>query len=96
MPTRTRIVERLEQRIGLNIAGSSYVDNREAGQLLVIQGSATNNFTGARSAITVKGLILDAAGKIVTPMIIGLAMIESLAIYALVIALILLFANPFM
>ena len=32
-----------------------------------------------------------AAGKIVTPMIIGLAMIESLVIYALVIALLLVF-----
>ena len=54
----------VEQRIGLKIAGSSYVDNRNTGQLLVIQGSATNNFTGARSAITVKGLLLDAQGKI--------------------------------
>ncbi len=37
-----------------------------------------------------------ASGKILTTMLIGLAMIESLAIYALVIALILLFANPFL
>lgn len=36
-----------------------------------------------------------ASGKILTTMLVGLAMIESLAIYALVIALILLFANPF-
>lgn len=36
-----------------------------------------------------------ASGKILTTMLIGIAMIESLAIYALVIALILLFANPF-
>jgi len=54
----------VEQRIGLSIAGSSYVNNRDAGQLLVIQGSATNNFAGARSAITVKGLLLDAGGKV--------------------------------
>lgn len=54
----------VEQRIGLAIAGSSYVDNRDAGQLLVIQGTATNNFAGARSAMTVKGLILDAGGKV--------------------------------
>jgi predicted Zn finger-like uncharacterized protein len=53
----------VEQRIGLTIAGSSYVDNRDAGQLLVIQGSATNNFGGARSAITVKGILVDANGK---------------------------------
>ncbi|WP_034764586.1 ATP synthase F0 subunit C [Chrysiogenes arsenatis] len=37
----------------------------------------------------------NASGKIMTTMIIGLAMIESLAIYALVVALILLFANPY-
>lgn len=37
-----------------------------------------------------------ASGKIMTTMLVGLAMIESLAIYALVIALILLFANPYM
>jgi len=37
----------------------------------------------------------SAAGRIQTAMIIGLAMIESLAIYVLLIALILFFANPF-
>ena len=36
-----------------------------------------------------------ASGKITTTLIIGLAMIESLAIYALVIVLIVLFVNPF-
>jgi F-type H+-transporting ATPase subunit c len=36
-----------------------------------------------------------ASGKITTTLIIGLAMIESLCIYALVVALIILFANPF-
>jgi F-type H+-transporting ATPase subunit c len=36
-----------------------------------------------------------ASGKIMTTMLIGLAMIESLAIYALVVSLIILFANPF-
>jgi F-type H+-transporting ATPase subunit c len=35
------------------------------------------------------------SGKITTTMIIGFAMIESLAIYALVVILILLFMNPF-
>jgi F-type H+-transporting ATPase subunit c len=37
----------------------------------------------------------DAADRISRTLFIGLAMIESLAIYALVVALILLFANPF-
>jgi F-type H+-transporting ATPase subunit c len=36
-----------------------------------------------------------ASGKILTTMLIGLAMIESLAIYALVVSLIILFANPY-
>jgi F-type H+-transporting ATPase subunit c len=36
-----------------------------------------------------------ASGKIMTTMMIGLAMIESLAIYAFVVAMIILFANPF-
>ncbi len=35
-----------------------------------------------------------ASGKITTTLIIGLAMIESLAIYALVVVLIILFVNP--
>lgn len=38
----------------------------------------------------------DVSGKITVTMLIGLAMIESLAIYTLVVDLILLFANPYM
>ncbi|MFP4391537.1 MAG: ATP synthase F0 subunit C [Desulfohalobiaceae bacterium] len=38
----------------------------------------------------------EASGKLTVTMLIGLAMIESLAIYALVVNLILLFANPFL
>jgi F-type H+-transporting ATPase subunit c len=38
----------------------------------------------------------DASDRISRTLFIGLAMIESLAIYCLVIALILLFANPFL
>ena len=38
----------------------------------------------------------EASGKITVTMIIGLALIESLTIYGLVISLILLFANPLM
>jgi F-type H+-transporting ATPase subunit c len=37
----------------------------------------------------------EASGKITVTLLIGLALIESLAIYALVVNLILLFANPF-
>ena len=37
----------------------------------------------------------NASGKIMTTMMIGLAMIESLAIYVFVVSMIILFANPF-
>ncbi len=37
----------------------------------------------------------DVSGKITVTMLIGLALIESLAIYTLVVDLILIFANPF-
>jgi F-type H+-transporting ATPase subunit c len=37
----------------------------------------------------------EAGGKIMVTLILGLAIIESLAIYALVVVLILLYANPF-
>ncbi len=36
----------------------------------------------------------EAQGKILVTMMVGLAMIESLAIYALVIALVIIYANP--
>jgi len=57
--------------------------------------------TGIGQGFAVRGAVEgisrnpSASGKILTSMMIGLAMIESLAIYALVVALIILFANPF-
>jgi F-type H+-transporting ATPase subunit c len=52
---------------------------------------------GRAIASAVEGIARQpgAAARIQTAMIIGLALIESLAIYTLVIAIILLFANPF-
>jgi F-type H+-transporting ATPase subunit c len=47
--------------------------------------------SGATSAV---GRNPEAQGKIMLTMMVGLAMIESLAIYALVIALIIIYANP--
>jgi hypothetical protein len=49
-------------RIGINVSGSSYVKG-EAGQMLVIQGAAVNNHPATRSAITIKGVLLDAQGQ---------------------------------
>ncbi|MBN1882710.1 MAG: ATP synthase F0 subunit C [Deltaproteobacteria bacterium] len=59
------------------------------------------NGTGIGMGSAVRGAVdgvarnPDTYGRILTTMMIGLAMIESNAIYALIIALILLFANPF-
>ena len=56
--------------------------------------------TGLAQGISIKGAVEgiarnpEASGKITVTMLIGLAMIESLCIYALVIALILLYAYP--
>ena len=50
-----------------------------------------NGLNGATNAV---GRNPEAQGKVLLIMIVGLAMIESLAIYALVVALILLYANP--
>ena len=50
-----------------------------------------NGLNGATNAV---GRNPEAQGKILLTMMVGLAMIESLAIYALVVALILLYANP--
>jgi predicted Zn finger-like uncharacterized protein len=49
-------------RIGITIIDSSYV-NGQAGQMLVIQGAAVNNHSTTRSAITVKGVLLNATGQ---------------------------------
>ncbi len=40
-----------------------FVDNTEAGQLFVIQGRAVNEFSEARSAIAVKGVLYNKEGK---------------------------------
>ena len=48
---------------------------------------------GLSSAVSAVGRNPEALGKILITMMVGLAMIESLAIYALVIALVVLYAN---
>jgi F-type H+-transporting ATPase subunit c len=49
---------------------------------------------GLVSAANAVGRNPEAQGKVLIVMMVGLAMIESLAIYALVIALVLIYANP--
>jgi len=59
-------------------------------------GTGIGQGSGVRGACEGVSRNPEASGKILTALILGLAMIESLAIYALVIELILLYANPFM
>lgn len=57
-------------------------------------GTALGMGNGLNGAVNVVGRNPEAQGKILTTMMVGLAMIESLAIYALVIALVIIYANP--
>lgn len=70
----------LATAIGMAIAGGLCGIGQGMGLKAACEGTARNP---------------EAGGKITVTMLIGLAMIESLAIYALVVNLILLFANPF-
>ena len=57
-------------------------------------GTGNGMGAGLNGATNAVGRNPEAQGKILLTMMVGLAMIESLAIYALVIALIMLYANP--
>jgi F-type H+-transporting ATPase subunit c len=57
-------------------------------------GTGLGMGNGLISAANAVGRNPEAQGKILITMMVGLAMIESLAIYALVIALVVLYANP--
>ncbi len=58
-------------------------------------GTAIGQGLAVKSAVEGISRNPGASGKILTNMLIGLAMIESLAIYVLVVCLIILFANPY-
>lgn len=58
-------------------------------------GTAIGQSLAIKSAVEGVARNPGASGKILTTMMIGLAMIESLAIYVFVVAMIILFANPF-
>jgi F-type H+-transporting ATPase subunit c len=57
-------------------------------------GTGNGMGQGLNGATNAVGRNPEAQGKILLTMMVGLAMIESLAIYALVVALIVLYANP--
>lgn len=67
-----------------------------AGVAIAIAAAATGIGQGMAVKSAMEGIARnpEASGKIQVNMIIGLAMIESLCIYALVVALILIYANP--
>jgi F-type H+-transporting ATPase subunit c len=58
-------------------------------------GAGSGMGTALAGATEAVGRNPDAQGKIMLTLMVGLAMIESIAIYALVISLIILYANPF-
>ena len=65
------------------------------GMALAAAGCGIAQGLGLKAACEGTARNPEASGKIAVTMLIGLAMIESLGIYALVVNLILLFANPF-
>lgn len=75
--------------LGLGVIGAAI------GMGLAAAGCGIGQGFGLRAACEGIARNPDAAGKIQVCLILGLAFIESLSIYALVVNLIILFANPF-
>ncbi len=65
------------------------------GMAIAAAGCGIGQGMGLKAACEGTARNPEAGGKITVTLILGLAFIESLAIYALVVNLILLFANPF-
>lgn len=75
--------------LGLSIIGAAI------GMGIAAAGCGIGQGFGLRGACEGIARNPDAAGKIQVSLILGLAFVESLAIYSLVVNLIILFANPF-
>jgi len=75
--------------LGLAVMGAAL------GMALAAAGCGIGQGMGLKSACEGIARNPDAAQKIQVTLILGLAFVESLAIYALVVNLIILFANPF-
>lgn len=52
-------------RLSFKAVTGSFIQSHKAGQLFVIKGTVTNNYTKPRSFILIKGSILDDRGKVV-------------------------------
>jgi F-type H+-transporting ATPase subunit c len=74
--------------VGAGLVGASFA------MALGTIGTALGMGHGLNGAANAVGRNPEAHGKILVTMMVGLAMIESLAIYALVIALVVIYANP--
>ena len=85
------------KEVGANAASFYVVCIIAAGFGIALATLGTGLGQGLAVSKAVEGVARqpEASGKITVTLLIGLAMIESLAIYALVVALIILFANPF-
>ena len=75
--------------LGLAVFGTAI------GMAVAAAGCGIGQGLGLKSACEGIARNPDAAGKIQVSLILGLAFVESLAIYSLVVNLIILFANPF-
>ena len=75
--------------LGLAVLGAAL------GMAIAAAGCGLGQGLGLKAACEGIARNPDAAGKIQVSLILGLAFIESLAIYSLVVNLIILFANPF-
>ena len=71
------------------------LDSASLGLAVAAAGCGIGQGLGLKSACEGIARNPDAAGKIQVSLILGLAFVESLAIYSLVVNLIILFANPF-
>lgn len=92
-----------EEAVEVELLASEYVPFFVAVVVAAALAMGLGSFgTGIGMGNAVKGAVdgvsrnPDAFGRVLTTMMIGLAMIESLAIYALIVALVLIFANPFL
>lgn len=81
----------LEKLVYYKVVGLAII----AGMTLAVIGGVISQSSAISVAVRGISKNSDAAGRIMIPLVVGLAFLESLVIYALVVNLILLFANPF-
>lgn len=63
--TREEVTDVGIAKLGFKAVTGSFIESKEAGQLFVVKGMVTNNYSNRRSFILVKAAILDEQGKVV-------------------------------